>query len=212
MIDTLKFMGQLGIPFRGHRDNGRLEPVSDIKEIDTSTENFRAILQLHSMGNSELAAYLKESPSNPTYLRPDIQNESITLIGKEILSSISSEVQDAFYFAVIADETFDKSIKSQLSIVVRYLNGDTLTERRIDIINQPNLKSFNRSNLVSVEVFKLALGKNDRSRLLMERVLCRKEKGIQAIVRVLRTSCICSLFDRCIEFSFDKILCDTENS
>ena len=55
LIDTLKFMGQLGIPFRGYRDGGRLEPVCDIKDINTSTGNFRAILQLHSMGNSDLA-------------------------------------------------------------------------------------------------------------------------------------------------------------
>ena len=36
LIDTLKFMGQLGIPFREHLDSGRLEPVrvSDIKDID----------------------------------------------------------------------------------------------------------------------------------------------------------------------------------
>ena len=30
LIDTLKFMGQLGIPFKGHRDSVRLEPLSDI--------------------------------------------------------------------------------------------------------------------------------------------------------------------------------------
>ena len=65
-------MGQIGIPFRGHWDSGRLEPVSDIKDINTSTGNFRAILQLHSMGNSELAAHLKESFSYATYLSPYI--------------------------------------------------------------------------------------------------------------------------------------------
>ena len=75
LIDTLKFMGQLGISFRGHRDSGRLKPVSDIKDIQTSTGNLRAILQLHSVGNSELGAHLKVSPSNATYLSPDIQNE-----------------------------------------------------------------------------------------------------------------------------------------
>ena len=88
-------MRQLGIPFIRHRDSGRLQPVSDIKDINTSTENFRAILQLHFMGNPELAAYLKESPSNATYLSPDIQNELITLIDEEILSSISSEGKGA---------------------------------------------------------------------------------------------------------------------
>ena len=40
LIDTLKFMGQLGIPFRGQWDSGRLKLVSDIKDIDTSTGNF----------------------------------------------------------------------------------------------------------------------------------------------------------------------------
>ena len=28
LIDTLKFMGMLSIPFRGHRNSGRLEPVA----------------------------------------------------------------------------------------------------------------------------------------------------------------------------------------
>ena len=91
-------MGQLGIPFRGHRNSGRLEPVNDIKDIDTSTGNFRAILQLHSMGNSELAVHLKKCSTNATYLNPNIQNELITLIGEEIFSNItniSSEVKDA---------------------------------------------------------------------------------------------------------------------
>ena len=66
LIDTVKFLGQLGIPFREYRDSNCLEPVSDIKDIETSTGNFRAILQLHSMGNSELAAHLEESTSNAT--------------------------------------------------------------------------------------------------------------------------------------------------
>ena len=33
LIDTLKFMGQIGFLFREHRDSGRLEPISDIKDI-----------------------------------------------------------------------------------------------------------------------------------------------------------------------------------
>ena len=55
--------------------------------------------------------HLKESPSNETYLSPDIQNELITLSDEEILSSISSEVKNASCFAVIADETTNKLIK-----------------------------------------------------------------------------------------------------
>ena len=84
LIDTLKFMWQLCIPFRGHWDSGRLKPVSAITDIDTSTGNFRAILQLHFMGNFKLAAHLKKPAFNATYLSLDIQNELITLIGEEI--------------------------------------------------------------------------------------------------------------------------------
>ena len=95
LIDNLKFIGQLGIPLRGHRDSRRLEPVSDIKDMNTSSGNFQAILQLHFMGNSKLATHLKESPFEAAYLNPDIQNELITLIDEEILSSISSKVKDS---------------------------------------------------------------------------------------------------------------------
>ena len=45
------------------------------------------------------------------FKRPDIQNELITLIGEEILSSICSEVKDASCFEVTANETNEKLIK-----------------------------------------------------------------------------------------------------
>ena len=77
---------------------------------------------------------------NATYLSSDVQKELITLIGDEILSSISSDVKGASCFAVTADETIEKSIKSQLDIVKRYLKGDTLTEQCIGMIDQSNLK------------------------------------------------------------------------
>ena len=111
LINTVNFMGKLDISFRGHRSSGRLELESDIKDKDTST-NFRTILQLHPVGNCELVAHLKESPSNATYLCPDIKNQLITLMGKEILSRISSEGNSASCFAVITNETTLKSIKS----------------------------------------------------------------------------------------------------
>ena len=104
LVHTLKFMMQLGTPFRGHRNSGRLEPASDIKDMDTSTGNFRATLHFHSTRNSELATHLKESPFIATYFSPDIQNELITQI-EEISPSISFEVKAASCFAVIADET-----------------------------------------------------------------------------------------------------------
>ena len=40
----------------------------------------------------------------------------------------------------IADETTNQSIKSQMSIVVRYFKGDALAEQCIGMMNQSNLK------------------------------------------------------------------------
>ena len=60
---------------------------------------------------------------NATYLSPDIQNELITLIGEFYQVFFLKLKKDASCFAVIADKTTDKSIKSQS--VVKYLKGDT---------------------------------------------------------------------------------------
>ena len=80
---------------------------------------------------------------------------------------------------MIGDKTTDKSIKSQFSIVVRYLKGDSLTERCIGMINQSNLKGNALANTILSHLnSKLALRKNDWSRLWMERerVLCLEKK------------------------------------
>ena len=133
----------------------------------------------------------------------------IILIGKEILSSISSQVKDALCFA---NETSDKSIKSQSSIVVKYLKGDTLTERCIDMINQSNLKGKALTDTILSHLKSL--------NVLLEKMISQgcdeagsishKEKSDQAIVRALpSSSCMCSLFGTCIELSFVKILCNT---
>ena len=184
LIETLKFKVQLGIPFRGHRDSGRLKPASDIKNRYINRK-FSCTLQLHSMGNFEFAAHLKESLCNATYLSPDIQNELITLIREEILSSIFSKVKDASCFAVIADETTDKSIKSHLGIVVRYLKGNTKTERRIRMINQSNLKGKTSSDtiLFHLKSLNLPLEKMIGQGYDGASSLSGKEKGVHAIVK-----------------------------
>ena len=74
LFEILKFMEQLDIPFGGHRDSSCLKPVSDIKNINTSAVNFRAILQFHSIGIVKLAVHLKESPSDATCFSPDNLN------------------------------------------------------------------------------------------------------------------------------------------
>ena len=231
LIDTLKFLGQLGISFRGHRDSGRLEPVSDIKGINTSTGNFlgrlgpvsdikgintstgnfRAILQLHLMENSKLVAHLEESSFNATNLSLDIQNQLITLTGEGILSTISFEVKNAFCFVGIANETTDKSIKRQLSVVVRYFKDNILTERCIGMINQSNLKGKALADTIlsHLKSLNLYLEKMIGQAYDEASSMSGKERHSSDCKRILPTSCLCLLLGTCNEYSIGKILSNT---
>ena len=44
--------------------------------------------------------------------------------GEVISEEIVSEVKDAKFFSILADEAMDKSGKEQLSFVLRYVNSD----------------------------------------------------------------------------------------
>ena len=44
LIDTVKFTGQSGISFVEHRDSGRLDPVSDIKDINNINRKFTSYI------------------------------------------------------------------------------------------------------------------------------------------------------------------------
>ena len=52
------------------------------------------------------------------------QNELIKFCGEVISEEIVSEVKDAKFFSILADEAMDKSGKEQLSFVLRYVNSD----------------------------------------------------------------------------------------
>ena len=143
------------------------------------------------MGSSELAAHLRESPSNATYLSPDIQNELITLIGEEILSSNSFEAKDTSCLAVIADETTDKSIKSQLNIVVSYLKDDTLTERCIHLKG----KALADTILSHLKSLNLPLEKIIGQGYNGANSMSEKENGVQAI---LKESCPLAVYVHCL--------------
>ena len=103
---------------------------------------------------------------------------------KKFYQVFFSEVKDTSCFAVIADETTDKSIKSQLSIVVRYLKGDTLTERCIAMINQPNLKGKALADTIlsHLKSLNLPLEEMIGQGYVGASSMSGKEKGVQATV------------------------------
>ena len=148
---------------------------------------------------------LKKSPSNSTYLSPDIENELITLIDKKILSVFLLKFKMLLAFAVIADETTDKSIKSQLSIVVRYLKCDTMTERCIGMINQSNLKSkaLVDTILSHLKSLNLPLEKMIGQGYDGASSMSGEKKSVQTIIK---ESCSLAVFVRCSTYVLNLVL------
>ena len=61
-----------------------------------------------------------------------IQNELIEIIGKRIQLDILSEVKEAKFYSIIADEVCDASNKEQLSLCLRYIHGSSVKEMFAD--------------------------------------------------------------------------------
>ncbi|XP_020895285.1 52 kDa repressor of the inhibitor of the protein kinase-like [Exaiptasia diaphana] len=56
------------------------------------------------------------------YTSKSIQNELMNICGNAVRNSILSDVKDAVFFSVIADEATDSSNSEQLAISIRYVD------------------------------------------------------------------------------------------
>lgn len=116
IIEVIILCGRQNIPLRGHVDQ---------------KSNFVSILNTIAKSDDILARHLAESKNpisetpeskTPSYMSPDIQNEIIDLCAKQIRSHLVKSCTNAPFFALLADETTDKSTKVQLSVCVRYID------------------------------------------------------------------------------------------
>ena len=76
-----------------------------------------------------LGEHLASAPRNATYTSSIIQNQIIDILADQIRQKIIRKVQGAKWFSVVADEVTDVSNKEQLSLVLRYVDPDTLLVR-----------------------------------------------------------------------------------
>lgn len=67
---------------------------------------------------------VKEWLQDGTYMSHDIINEIVKLMGNTLLRKLIEEVKVAGFYAVLADETRDRSNKEQLVICLRWVDGD----------------------------------------------------------------------------------------
>ena len=108
ILQNVKFLARQSIALRGDGD-----------EIDS---NFVQLLQLRACDDPGVKDWLKKKANK--YTSPEIQNEMLEVMALEILRKLSSQLQQAKFFAMMTDECTDASNCEQLVICFRWVDLD----------------------------------------------------------------------------------------
>ena len=129
LFKVILLCGKQGLALRGHRD----DHISWEEEHESTNEgNFIEMVRFRAETDQILKNHLQNAPRNARYTSKTIQNELIEIIGKHIQLDILSEVKEAKFYAIIADEVCDASNKEQLSLCLRYIHGSSVKEMFVD--------------------------------------------------------------------------------
>ena len=94
------------------------------------------LLFLQSEDDPSLRLFFKEQH----YLLHEITNKIIGLLGNAVLRKILSNIREATWFAVLADETTDISNQEQLSMSIRWVTKTyEVHEDFIGLVHVPNI-------------------------------------------------------------------------
>lgn len=113
VIDIVICLVKSGRPLRGH----------DESETSTNQGLFRELLNLLSKYDNFLQSYYEHNARNALYRSNRIQNDIIKSIYNVVLKKIKSNMETS-HISIIADETSDVGHSEQLSIVIRYFDGE----------------------------------------------------------------------------------------
>ncbi|XP_069823176.1 zinc finger MYM-type protein 1-like [Dendropsophus ebraccatus] len=124
LIDVTLFLAKQGLAFRGHREH------SGLGDPNVNEGNFLELLKLLGQYDCVLEHHLKNPGSHVRYLSSESQNELISALACEALSTIINEVKSANFFSVIVDSTIDVTRIDQFSLSLRYVTeAGNITER-----------------------------------------------------------------------------------
>ena len=128
-------LAKCSLPFRGSSQ----ELSKDNKH------DFLSIIQLLAKYDTVLDILLQLLKGFPKYLSPLIQNKLISVLAKEVLRDIKSELESAPFFAIILDSIQDVSKKDQLSEVfcyvkIEYHDDGTPPELKVVKAFKPSIK------------------------------------------------------------------------
>jgi hypothetical protein len=106
IIECLQYLGRQGLAFQGHTDD---------------ESNFCQLVKLRAKDDPAITKWMQRR--NNTYTSHDIQNEICSIMSHQVLKGIVKEVGENM-FSIIADEYTDLSNKEQLTLCLRWIDGD----------------------------------------------------------------------------------------
>ncbi|KAJ8364351.1 hypothetical protein SKAU_G00131820 [Synaphobranchus kaupii] len=115
LIDSTLFLARQGLAFRGHREYAGLGAPS------SNEGNFLELLKLLAQYDALLEEHMRNPAGRVTYLSHQSQDELISALASETLSSIVTEVKAAKFYSVIVDSTIDITRIDQFSLSLRYV-------------------------------------------------------------------------------------------
>ncbi|CAN1750399.1 Zinc finger MYM-type protein 1 [Linum perenne] len=102
-----------GLPFRGH----------DESEESNNRGLFLSLLEFYASDIEHVkSVVLENAPKNQQMTSPDIQKDIVHALAIETTKLITTDIGDNF-FAILADESRDVSVKEQMGVVLRYVDG-----------------------------------------------------------------------------------------
>jgi len=132
LLSNIHFLARQGLPLRG-----------DGEENDS---NYNQMLRLRGLDDIRVFDWIKKKSDK--YTSPDVQNEMLEVMSRSILHKIISDIQNALFYAIMVDETTDRSNQEQVVLVLRWV--DDALEAHEDFIGLYSVSSISADNLTNV--------------------------------------------------------------
>ena len=200
--DSVLFLAKQGIAFRGH----------DESDISTNRGNFIEMLYFLAKYNPRLQHWLDKHPGNFSFTSPDIQNEMIKIATDKIRESISLEVRDSGYFALICDEVSDVGNIEWVTIVLCYVKGLDIMESLIAIVPITSLTADSLFETITNTLIDMNI---DISNLVAQCYdgaanMSGNKAGLQTKIRELAGEK--AVFIHCLAHSLNLVVCNSMKS
>lgn len=143
IVRAILFLSKQGLPMRGSKED---------LNLSTNPGNFLALLKVLAENDELLHAHLYAPKArNATYLSPHSQNEIINVIGHDnILAKIASEIKDAKFYSVMADEVSSHNIE-HLPICVRFVDiENNIREEFISFVRLNRVRAIDISDAIII--------------------------------------------------------------